>query len=166
MKENQPSSGLMALFENARPVNEIDREGFARDVRKLMDKPSFKAGVIKDQFIHNILEALDEEGISQSELARRWGKSRQYLSKMLKEDKRVNYTVDTMVEVMHHLGRRVEVHFPRANERTMVIHCLQAEPVRGDWKQPEKVVLPSARQFTVSKKTNPVRIDAHELFAA
>ena len=66
----------MALFENARPVNEIDREGFARDVRNLMDKPSFKAGVIKDQFIHNILEALDEEGISQSELARRWGKSR------------------------------------------------------------------------------------------
>ncbi len=112
----------MALFENARPVNEIDREAFARDVRKLMDEPSFKAGAIKDQFIHNILKALDEEGISQSELAKRWGKSRQYLSKLLKEDKRVNYTIDTMVNVMHHLGRRVEVHYPRMNEVTKVIH--------------------------------------------
>ncbi len=156
----------MASFANARPVNEIDRKAFARDVRKLMDKPSFKAGVIKDQFIHNILEALDEEGISQSELAKRWGKSRQYLSKMLKEDKRVNYTIDTMVEVMHHLGRRVEVHFPRANELTRVIHCLQAEPGRAEWQQPEKVVPPVARQFTVSKITNPVRKVSHELFAA
>ena len=127
MNEIQPSSGLMALFENARPVNEIDRDAFARDVRKLMNEPSFKAGAIKDQFIHNILKALDEEGISQSELAKRWGKSRQYLSKLLKEDKRVNYTIDTMVNVMHHLGRRVEVHYPRVNEVTKVIHCLKEE---------------------------------------
>ena len=76
----------MALFENARPVSEIDREGFARDVRKLMDEPSFKAGVIKDQFIHNILEALDEEGISQSELARRWGNSRKEEKELTTED--------------------------------------------------------------------------------
>lgn len=156
----------MALFENARPVNEIDRDAFARDVRKLMDEPSFKAGVIKDQFIHNILEALGEEGISRSELAKRCGKSRQYLSKLLKEDKRVNYTIDTMVNVMHHLGRRVEVHYPRVNEVTKVIHCLKEEPVRGEWEPPEKVVFPVARQFTVPKKTNPVTINAHELFAA
>ena len=62
MKENEPSSGLMALFENARPVSEIDREGFARDVRKLMDKPSFKAGVIKGKAPEAPIEEL---GISQ-----------------------------------------------------------------------------------------------------
>ena len=32
----------MALFENARPVSEIDREGFARDVRKLMNDAFFQ----------------------------------------------------------------------------------------------------------------------------
>ena len=162
MKENEPSSGLMALFENARPVSEIDREGFARDVRKLMDKPSFKAGVIKDQFIHNILEALDEENISQSELARRWGKSR--LRRCAPRGKRKEERGKRRVAEL--LSCRVEVHFPRANERTMVIHCLQAEPVRGSWKQPAKVVLPSARQFFVSKKTNPVRINARENIGA
>lgn len=118
------------LFENARPIDELDLKGFGEQVRALLDDPDFKAGLIKDQFIHHVHAGMGEEGITASELARRWGKSRQYLSKLLNEDQRVNYTVDTMVEVMHHLGRKVDVRFLRADEETVVVRKPKSAPLR------------------------------------
>ena len=84
------------MFADATPQTKADLESFAEKNRALMDKPSFKAGVLKDQFIHTILEALNEEGINQSELAKRCGKSRQAMSKQLDESKPGNFTVDTI----------------------------------------------------------------------
>ena len=43
-----------ALFGNARPLSREDLEAMGRKNREIMDRPSFKAGVIKDQIVHRI----------------------------------------------------------------------------------------------------------------
>ena len=156
-----------ALFGNARPLDREELEAMGRKNREIMDRPSFKAGLIKDQFIDKILEAMEESGTSQSELAKRCGKSRQYLSKLLKEDQRVNYTIDTMVEVMHQLGRRVEMHFPRADEHTLVLHCLRETPVRPASDSVEPRIAPRPNNFEFSASVKSTRsLPEHELSAA
>ncbi|GHC11972.1 helix-turn-helix domain-containing protein [Cerasicoccus arenae] len=154
------------FFASARPLSDKELDDMARETRAIMDKPSFKSGVLKDQFIHYILETMDDEGITKSELAKRCGKTRQYLSKLLKEDKRVNYTVDTMVEVMHHLGRKVDINYPRNEEVTMVIHCLKVEPVRGAWVKSERAVEPKKQKFRASNSTPSLKSFRNEPAAA
>ncbi len=78
----------------------------------------FQADYIKGLFVNFMLEAMDEEKLTQSEVARKWGRSRQYLHKLLNEDKRVNFTVETMVELAMLLGRRIEMRVVRGDEAT------------------------------------------------
>jgi len=160
------SPEIEKLFADANPLTEADLESFGRKNREILDRPSFKAGVIKDQFIHAILEALAFEGTSQSELARRCGKSRQALSKQLDPDKPGNFTIDTMVELMHHVGRRVELHYPRGDEHTLVIHCLRDEPVGSEWDHEERKVTPLTDSFSAREEQPFVEIDEYEPSAA
>lgn len=155
------------MFAGAKPLTEADLKSFGEKNREIMEHPSFKAGVLKDQFVHAVLAALGAEGINQSELAKRCGKSRQALSKQLDTNKPGNFTVDTMVDLMHYLGRRVELHYPREGEETMVIHCLKEKPVPGAWDKPEKKVAPIAASFAQPKQSIPVKkVADYELFAA
>jgi addiction module HigA family antidote len=57
-----------ALFTGSKPLTQAELQSFGEKNREIMEHPSFKAGVIKDQFKHAILEALGAEGINQSEL--------------------------------------------------------------------------------------------------
>lgn len=154
------------MFAEATPLTEADLKSFGEKNREIMERPSFKAGVLKDQFVHAVLQALGAEGINQSELAKRCGKSRQALSKQLDTDKPGNFTIDTMVELMHYLGRRVELHYPREGEETMVIHCLKEKPVPSAWEKPEKRVAPISGRFTEPKKSTPLKVADYELSAA
>lgn len=143
--------GLLDLIEGTRPITQGDLEELGKAIRALDDDPKYIAISLKADVITEIYHAMHEQGLTPSKLARKWGKSRQYLSKILDEDKRVNFTVDTIAEIMAVLGRRVEMHFPKKGEHTMVIHCLREEPDYAQWTgRPIKAdALPN--QFTPSE---------------
>jgi transcriptional regulator with XRE-family HTH domain len=90
-------------------VTTEDLEALRTAAKKLDQDPSFQADHLKSRFVEEILAAMEENGVNQTELANRWGKTRQYLSKLLNEDRRVNFTIETMCEVAHLLHRRVDI---------------------------------------------------------
>lgn len=60
--------------------------------------PSFVAEFSRAQFIEDVLRLMEEQGIGKSDLAKRIGKSRQYVSRILNETS-PNFTIDTMAEI-------------------------------------------------------------------
>src|SRR5207249_859795 len=66
--------------------------------------PAFLADYLKDRFIEDILRMMERLEINQAELARRIGKSPQYLSKILNRAKPSNFTIQTMTEMSCALG--------------------------------------------------------------
>jgi len=132
------SPELQELLDATPPLDELDLEGLAKATRELENDPEHIADYLKGWFVAEIWGAMYEQGITASKLANKWGKSRQYLSKILNEDRRVNFTIDSMVEIMMLLDRRVELHFPRKNEHSMVIRCQKRIPVSDAWSVPEQ----------------------------
>ena len=104
-----PIESLRDLLDRTPALSRADLEELAAAGRKLDDDPAFVADLIKSRFVENLLQAMDARGVNQSELARRWGKSRQYVSKVLAEDRRVNFTLESMAELCHLLGLRLDV---------------------------------------------------------
>lgn len=73
---------------------------------KDLDKDKdFLSHYLKARFVEDICEAMKEEHLSRSELARRLGKSRQYVSRILNES--ANFTLETVVEISMALNRKV-----------------------------------------------------------
>lgn len=110
------SEDLRSYLESVEPLTQADVARLEKAAADLNADPGFQAELVKGLFVERILQALEERGESQSALAKRWGKSRQYLCKLLNEDKRVNFTIETMCEVVHHLGRRLEILVLRPDE--------------------------------------------------
>lgn len=76
---------------------------------KLIWNPKVEANYIKGYFVSAILSAMQALGFTQSVLAKKWGRSRQYLSKILREEERVNFTVDSMVELAFLVGKQLRI---------------------------------------------------------
>lgn len=129
---------LEDIFKDVPLTSELDLEEMAKASRDLDNDPKYVADYLKGHFVNDIYNAMHEQGINANQLAKKWGKSRQYLSKILNEDARVNFTIDSMVELMMQLDRRVELHFPHKNEHTVVIRS-QREPVKPFWKTPPAI---------------------------
>lgn len=125
MKTEEPklSADVLAMFQQGRKLTRRDREELAKAAAKLDDDPVFLADYQKSLFVEKILEAMEGQGISQSELARRWGKSRQYLSRVLSEDRRVNFTIETIFELAALVGRKIEMLVLDPNEHVHLLRC-------------------------------------------
>jgi len=91
---------------------------------QLHQDPAWQAEYLKGIFTEKMLEAMEEGHVSQSDLADMWEKSRQYVSKLFREDKRVNFTIETMTEMASLLGRRIELHILKSSESSTVIKCV------------------------------------------
>ena len=63
----------------------------------------------KGKLVDELLDIMKEEGLSQAELARRMGKKKQYVSRILNET--ANITLDTLVEITIALGRKLSIKF-------------------------------------------------------
>lgn len=94
----------------------------------LDDDPAFRAELIKGRFVNEMIEAMEQSGKTQAEVARDWGKSRQYLNKLLNEDNRVNFTVETLCGLAHQFDLRVELQVLKRNE---VAYVMSSLPPRG-----------------------------------
>jgi len=106
------SAELEALFAKYRPIEELDLKGLAEAFEQLNRCPDFVADTCKAALVEDVLRAIDEDGITKSELARRLGKSRQQLGALLDETKRNNFTIDTMAQISTALGRKLIVRMP------------------------------------------------------
>ena len=80
--------------------------------------PAFAADYIKSQFVEEILQAMDAQNLSRTELAERLGKTKQYISRVLNET--ANFTIETMVEISHALGKRLVVQLVEPDKRIVV----------------------------------------------
>ena len=136
MNTPQLSDAALALFRQARKLSKADLDRLAEAAGQLDEDPKFRAEYLKSLLLEQIREAMDAKGISQSEMARRWGKTRQYLSRVLDEDKRVNFTLETLVELSALVGRKVEVNLLDPSEHTHVLRCKvtpRTVAARGDF---------------------------------
>ena len=80
-------------------MNELEhRERLEKD-------PDFLAGYMKATLVGDIFQAMEEEGISKSQLAERLGKSRQYVGRVLNET--ANFTIDSISKIAAALERDV-----------------------------------------------------------
>src|SRR2546421_12527691 len=118
---------LKTFLESVPPLTEQDLDELHRAGEQLDQNPSFRADYLKSLFVEKMLEAMSETGANQTEIAKRWGKTRQYVSKLVNEDKRVNFTIETMCEFAHLVGRVFDIQVLRPNEIAHVIRTMATE---------------------------------------
>jgi len=127
MNANELPEDIRAWLESVPKLTKNDLEELRRAGEALDNDPAFRAELIKGRFVSEMLEAMQEDGKTQAEVARVWGKTRQYLNKLLNEDKRVNFTVETLCELAHLLNRRIDLRVLREDEIAHVMRCVPTE---------------------------------------
>jgi hypothetical protein len=123
--KNHPSNKelpetLRAYLDTIPAVTDEDLDQLRSAAAELDVDPEFQADYLKSLFVEKMLEALEKRGENQTHLAQRWGKSRQYVSKIFREDKRVNFTIETMSALAHQLGCRLELRVIPTNNAASV----------------------------------------------
>lgn len=106
MKHAEMSPELKALLESTPVLPEQDVKELGDAVAALDTDPEFIAGCIKDDFVNDILCAMEERGLNKNQLAIKWGKSRQYLNSVLDRENPGNFTIDTIVSLSMAVGLR------------------------------------------------------------
>lgn len=107
IRPDQTSADLRGYIASVQEVTEAKLTALESAVNALKGDPGFHADFLKSRFVQSILEVLAETGESQSQLAQRWGKTRQYVSQLFNENSRLNFTIETMAE-LGHLSQRFE----------------------------------------------------------
>ena len=102
MQKEDLSPQFEAILGDVPPTEELAATVTESKTPLKLDK-DFLASFLKTEFIEDVLEAMEEEDVSRSELARRTGKTRQHVSQLLSEKR--NFTLDTMAELCAALGR-------------------------------------------------------------
>lgn len=103
------SDELKALFAETTPLTTAEEKELGDSIRSLRATPSFQADVLKAIVVDHMLEGMEREGLNKKRLAERWGKSRQYVGRILDEDARVNFTLETVCEMLSLVGKRLRL---------------------------------------------------------
>lgn len=121
---------LAELFRNSSPVSQDAIDALAATNRALSDDADFMADLLKGYFVERVLEGLCDTNLNKSQLGKKIGKSRQYVNKILDEDKRVNFTIDTMAKIAHAIDCRLDIHVLKKNEEAQIFRTLDHREVR------------------------------------
>ncbi|HOF40839.1 MAG TPA: helix-turn-helix transcriptional regulator [Candidatus Hydrogenedentes bacterium] len=121
MKKNARSGAcaqedIWAEFEGVPTVEEIVTNNTPLD---LDAAPEFVAEYLKAQFVEDIYKAMEEKGVNQNQLAKRLGKTRQYVGKILNE--KANFTLETLAEFACALGMQVSARMYSRDERMAIV---------------------------------------------
>ncbi len=120
MKRNVNKDELPAevaeLLANTPKTTQKTLDRIAAANRKLENDPEFLAEVERAKFVNDLLEGMEQRGVTVSELAKRIGKSRQYVHRVLNEDNRVSFTLKTMITLCHAVGLRYGSYVADKNE--------------------------------------------------
>jgi len=109
MNYEDMSPDLKQFLDETPVLTKSDLEELAEANRELNQDPKHIAGIIKSVFVNDIICAMQQQGLNKKQLAKKWGKSRQYLGKLLDKEKARNFTVDTMVSLSMSLGLRPQI---------------------------------------------------------
>jgi len=118
---------IRKYLETVPPLSQEDLAELRAAAGELDSDPAFQAEYLKGLFIEKMFEALEDRHETQSEFARRWGKTRQYVSKLFHESKRVNFTIETLCDMAHQFGLRVDLRVLRPNEVAQMMSCVASE---------------------------------------
>lgn len=100
---------IAELLANTPETTQEMLDELAEANRELQNDPEFIADFERTKFVDSILAAMQERNVKRSELANNLGKSRQYVQKVLNEDARVSFTLKTMVQLCHALGKKLNL---------------------------------------------------------
>lgn len=127
MSETQNTSSLpddlLELFEQSKPLEPQEVEFLRAEASALDEDPGFRADYLKQRFVELVQEAMHEQGQSQSQLAKLWDKSRQYVSRLFKTDRRMNFTIESMAQLTALVGRKLDILVMRPGEQAHVHSC-------------------------------------------
>lgn len=112
---------LAELFAGAPATRASDVDALNRAAAELDRDPEFLADYAKGLVVEDVLRALEASGMSKNALAEKIGTSRQYLSKILDEDRRVNFTIETLAELAAALELQLCVRLLPASERMIFL---------------------------------------------
>jgi len=115
------AEALKHYLANVPDVSGEDLDSLRAAVERLDSDPEYEANYLKSRFVEMVLAAMEENSVSQAELAKLWGKTRQYVSKLLNEDRRVNFTIETMCEIASLLQRKIEINIVPVSEMARVV---------------------------------------------
>lgn len=102
--ERKLPEDLAGLFAQAPQIDSGAARELEAAARAFDRDPEFVSDYLKSIAVEDILRAMEETGVSQSELAARMGKTRQYVSNVLSQKSRVNFTLDTIAQFAVALG--------------------------------------------------------------
>lgn len=103
------SNELKELFAQYKPLTAEEEKDLGDSICAVQSDPHFQAEVQKALVVDHMLEGMEREGLNKKKLAERWGKSRQYVGRILDEDQRVNFTLETVCEMLSLVGKRMRI---------------------------------------------------------
>lgn len=98
----------------------VDLDQLKQSAKDLESDPEFQADLLKGLFVNSLLETMESKEINKAELAKKLGKTRQYISKILNEDHDINFTLETMVELSMVLELRFDFRLLKPGESLRV----------------------------------------------
>jgi ribosome-binding protein aMBF1 (putative translation factor) len=124
---------IAALFANTRQATPKELAALAKAADALRTDPAFLADYSKGLVVEDILRAMEEAGLNRNTLAAKLGKTRQYVGKILDEERRANFTIDTLAELSAALGVKLHVRMLPENEHMLFVRGLtvttKVEPI-------------------------------------
>jgi hypothetical protein len=111
---------VLGAFSAITPVTPAQAEQLAVSNRALDQSPKFLADLQKSNVVTALRHALEKSHENQSAFAKRWGKTRQYVSRIFNLDARTNFTIDTVTEAALLLGMRVTVQIHRPEQEVVL----------------------------------------------
>jgi len=78
---------IQELLDNTPVLTEDTIREVAEANQALNRDPGHIAGIIKSVFVNEILCAMENQGLNKNQLAKKWGRKRQYLTGLLDKEK-------------------------------------------------------------------------------
>jgi len=150
---------LAALFTAAKPTGSEVLSQLESAAAELGKNPKFLADYAKGLIVEDILRAMEDSGITRNALATKIGKSRQYVSKVLDEERRANFTIDSLAEFSTALDLQLCLRMVPASEHMLFIRKLPTPVAIESFEQfpderADPVMIPDCNQFE-SRNTIP-----------
>lgn len=156
---------LAALFENTRQATSTERSRLEKAGAALGTDPAFLADVSKGLIVEDILRAMETAGLNRNTLASKLDKSRQYVGKILDEEKPANFTIDTLAELSAVLGVKLHVRMLPENEHMIFVRGLtvttKVEPI-ADFQRQKPTTAAIFEDCFESSNITPFPTTSHE----
>ncbi len=88
---------------------------FSNLFKQLEQSDTYHIDAAKLEISEQIYLAMEQQGVTNAELARRLGKSRAYITKVLQGN--VNFTIESLVKIARALGHKFDFQFAPENQK-------------------------------------------------